>query len=165
MRSRKGKGGMEIPVVSVVPIQEMNGDDDVDRALLRGMCSEAKQYLESFDWCESAQPVYWGGGVGKIFSIVLFEIVSSKIGIDRWLWVVVGDIPYLYLVLDECKSPSDVLRAYMGLMEQWIKLAHEGRSFPDLPPTGVLPTPEWATELEQRLRLILTNVAAFLLTA
>ena len=132
---------MEIPVVGVVPIQEMNGDDDVDTALLRGMCIEAKQYLESFDWC------------------------TSKIGVDRWLWVVVGDVPHLYLVLDECKSPSDVLRAYTGLMEQWIKLAHEGRSSPDLPPTGVEPTPEWARELEQRLQFIRTIVAPFLLKA
>jgi hypothetical protein len=156
---------MEIPVVGVVPIQEMSGDDEVDTTLLRAMCIEAKQYLESFDWCEAAQPVYWGGGVGKVFSIFLFEIVASKVGIDRWLWVVVGDIPHLYLVLDECKSPSDVLRAYRGLMEQWIELARQGRRSPDLPPTGVEPAPEWATELEQRLRFIRTNVAPFLLKA
>jgi len=156
---------MEIPVVGVVPIQEMNGDDDVDTTLLRGMCIDAKQYLESFDWCKTAEAVYWGGGVGKIFSIFLFDIVALKTGIDRWLWVVVGDIPHLYLVLDECKSPSDVLRAYMGLLEQWIKLAREGRSSPDLPPIGVEPTPERATELEQRLQFIRTNVAPFLLKA
>jgi len=49
------------------------------------MCIKAKQYLESFDWCEAAQPVYWGGGVGKILSISLFDIVASTTGIDRWL--------------------------------------------------------------------------------
>jgi hypothetical protein len=156
---------MEIPIVGVVPIQEMKGDDDADTTLLRGMRIEAKQYLESFDWCTVAEAIYWGGGVGKIFSIFLFEIVASKIGIDRWLWVVVGDIPHLYLVLDECKSPSDVLRAYIGLMEQWIELARQGRSSPDLPPIGVEPTPERAMELEQRLRFIQTNVAPFLLKA
>ena len=156
---------MEIPVVGVVPIQDMNGDDEVDTTLLRGMCIEAKQYLESFDWCKTAEAVYWGGGVGKIFSIFLFEIVASRIGIDRWLWVVVGDIPHVYLVLDECKSPSDVLHLYMGLMEQWIELARQGRSSPDLPPIGVEPTPEWAMELEQRLRFIQTTVAPFLLKA
>ncbi len=133
IRVMQGKVGMEIPVVGVVPIQDMIGDDDADTALLRGMCIEAKQYLESFDWCNVAEAVYWGGGVGKVFSIFLFEIFASRIGIDRWLWVVVGDIPHVYLVLDECKSPSDVLREYLGLMEQWIKLAHQGRSSPDLP--------------------------------
>jgi hypothetical protein len=156
---------MEIPIVGVVPIQEMKGDDDADTTLLRGMRIEAKQYLESFDWCTVAEAIYWGGGVGKIFSIFLFEIIASRTGIDRWLWAVVGDIPPVYLVLDECKSPSDVLRVYMGLMDQWIKLAREGRSSPDLPPAGVEPTPEWGDELEQRLRFIRTIVAPFLLKA
>jgi hypothetical protein len=62
---------MEIPVVGVVPIQEMKGDDDVDTTLLRRMCIEAKQYLESFDWCKAAEAVFWGGGVGKIFQHIL----------------------------------------------------------------------------------------------
>jgi hypothetical protein len=104
-----------------------------------------------------------GRGVGKVFSILLFEIVASRVGIDKWPWVVIGDIPPIYLVLDDCKSPADVLDQYTGLMEQWIELARQGRSSDDLPPTGAEPTPEWAAELEGRLRFIRTNVVPFLL--
>jgi hypothetical protein len=154
---------MEVPVVGVVPIHEMSGDDGVDTALLRNMCVEAKRYLESFEWCKTAEPMYWGGGVGKIFSIFLFEIVASRIDVDQWLWVIVGDVPRVYLVLDECKSPSDVFDTYVGLMEQWIALARQGRTSDELPPTGVEPTPEWAAQLEQRLQFIRSNVAPFLL--
>lgn len=141
----------------------MQGDSEAETVHLQHMCSEAKAYLESFPWCTKAQPMYYGGGVGKIFCVFLFEIVAARPNVDRWLWVVLGDIPRIYLVLDECRCPSDVLRLYVGLMEAWIELARQGKTSDDLPPIGVEPTPEWAKELEQRLRFIRTIVAPFLL--
>ena len=153
---------MDTRQVGVDPIQDMNGDNAVDTAQLREMCAEAKEYLESFDWCEVAGPVYWGGGIGKIFSVFVFEIGSVEADVDRFLWVVVGDVPPLYFVLDDCRSPSDVLDKYIDLMEQWIVLARQGRTSDDLPPTGVEPTPEWAARLAKRLQFIRTNVGPLL---
>ena len=155
-------GNVHIPLVGVVPIQDMKGDNPVDTEQLQEMCAEAKHYLESFDWCKAAEPVYWGGGIGKIFSVLVFEIVGLKADVDRWLWVVVGDIPPLYIVLDDCRSPSDVLDKYMELMKQWIELARQGRTSDDLPPTGAEPTPEWAALLEKRLQFIRTNIGPLL---
>jgi hypothetical protein len=160
--NNRGGGNVDTPLLGVVPIQDMNGDNAVDTALLREMCADAKQYLESFDWCEVAGPVYWGGGIGKIFSVFVFEIASVAADVDRLLWVVVGDVPPLYFVLDDCRSPSDVLDKYMELMEQWIELARQGRTSDALLPTSVEPTPEWAASLAKRLQFIRTSVGPLL---
>ena len=136
----------------------MVGDDEADTALLRQMGVEAKTYLEGFDWCKAVGPAYWGGGVGKVFGIFLFQIEPQSADVDRWLWVIVGDIPPLYLVLDECRSPSEALDTYLELMGQWVDLARQGRISPDIPPTGVEPTLEWAEELEGRLAFIRAEI-------
>ncbi|HZU27981.1 MAG TPA: hypothetical protein VFA04_20795 [Bryobacteraceae bacterium] len=146
----------------VVPVHQMRGEDDAETKLLKDMCIEAKQYLESFHWCQSAAPRYWGGGVGKVFAIFLFEVDGRTPDIDQWLWVIVGDIPRLYLVVDQCKSPAQAFRVYMELMEAWVALARQGKTSRKLPPVGVEPTPEWADALAGRLQIIRETIAPFI---
>ena len=122
------------------------------------MSVDAKVYLESFDWCAFIGPAYWGGGVGSVFSVFLFQIEPRAADVDRWLWVIVGDIPSLYLVLDECKSPKDAAAMYLALMGEWVELARQGRSSPDVPATGVEATPEWAEDMAGRLEFIRQNI-------
>ena len=86
------------PVPDVVPVEQMSGDDDEDTALLRGMLEEAKNYIQSFSWCDSIISSYFAGGVGKVFAIFLFKINSSHRDVDPWEWVFVGDIPPAYLL-------------------------------------------------------------------
>ena len=59
------------------------------------MSAEAKKYLEGFQWCGSAGPAYWGGGVG-VFGVFLFQIEPKASDVDRWLWVIIGDIPLAF---------------------------------------------------------------------
>jgi hypothetical protein len=113
------------------------GKSMADTALLHQMSVEAKKYLEGFEWCGSAAPAYWGGGVGGVFGIFLFEIEAKASDVDRWLWVIIGDIPPLYVVLDECRSPQQATEMYLKLMGEWVELARHGQTSPDLPPTGV----------------------------
>ena len=153
---------MQPPAVGVVPLTHMVGDDDQDTALLRDMASDAERYLQSFRWCKGIEEAYWGGGVGKVFALFLFKIIPATAEIDEWLWVVTGDVPQAYLVLDESNSPAEAFETYLDLMTKWVDLAREGRSSPDLPPTGVPPTPESATDLAQRLNFLKTEIKPFL---
>lgn len=153
---------MNPPAAGVVALEQMAGDDEQDTALLREMAAEATNYLQSFSWCSGIAEAYWGGGVGKVFGIFLFKIIPASPDVDQWLWVVTGDVPRAYLVLDESKSPAEAFEAYLTLMTNWIEFAHEGRSSPELPPTGVPSTPEWAAELERRLEFLKTKVKPFL---
>jgi hypothetical protein len=129
----------------------MVGDDEEDTALLLHMFEEAEQYLRSFSWCKSIVESFFGDGIGGIVAIFLFRIEPAHEGVDNWLWVVVGDIPHAYLVVDSCKTPSDALQGYIREMRKWVDLARKGRSSKEVIPVNVPATPEWAEALQSRL--------------
>jgi hypothetical protein len=152
---------MNFSLSGVVPLEQMVGEDETESLLLR-QSVEAKEYLGEFDWCSAVGLGYWGGGVGKVFGVFLFEIEPKTTDVDQWLWVIVGDIPSLHLVTDQCRSPKEAAEMYLALMTEWVALARMGRSSPDLPPTGVEPTPERAEELEGRLAFIRAKILSLL---
>jgi hypothetical protein len=80
----------------LVRAERMEGEDDEDTALLQEMLVEARNYILSFSWCESILDSYFAGGVGKIFAIFLFNISPARTNVDKWMWVVVGDVPPAY---------------------------------------------------------------------
>ena len=130
-----------------------------------GKCAlrqRAKDYLERFEWCKGAGLAYWGGGIGKVFSAFLFHIEPPTADIGRWLWVIVGDIPPLYLVPEERRSSEQAAEMYLALMGEWVKHARQGRTSPDVPPTGAEPTPERAEDLERLLAFIRAEILPFL---
>src|ERR1700704_1264925 len=87
----------DAPVAGVVPVERMTGDDDEDAALLRGMSTGAEEYLRSFSWCGDVLSSFFGGGVGGVFAVFLFNIHPARPEVSSWIWVVVGDIPSAYL--------------------------------------------------------------------
>jgi hypothetical protein len=83
-------GAVSVP--HVVPADQIAGDDDEETALLRQMLEEAKAYIISFSWCDSIHTSYFGGGIGKIFAIFLFNISTTRVDVDPWIWIIVGDM-------------------------------------------------------------------------
>ncbi len=132
----------------------MIGEDEEDTALLLNMLEEARRYVLSFSWCKSIVESHFGAGVGGVIAIFLFRIEPARPDVDEWLWVVVGDVPSAYLVIDSCKTPAEALRGYIGDMRKWVELAKQGQSSKNVIPVNVPATPEWAAELEGRLNLI-----------
>jgi hypothetical protein len=102
---------IQLPVGFVIPLEQLFGEDEEETQLLRSMAAQAETYLSGFAWCQSIKAKYFGAGVGQVLAVFLFSIVPSRANVDEWVWVVVGDIPPAYLVIDECKSPSSALVA------------------------------------------------------
>jgi hypothetical protein len=146
------------PVGFVIPIEQLFGEDEEETQLLRSMAEQAEAYLTRFPWCQSIKAKYFGAGVGKVLAVFLFNIVPSRANVDEWVWVVVGDIPPAYLVIDECKSPSSVLVAYIREMRRWIQLALQGRTSSEVIPVNVPPTAEWAGKLKKRMDFLQENI-------
>ena len=115
------------------------------------MASEARNFLASFSWCNSIRDGYFGDGVGGVVAIFLFHIEPSSEDADEWLWVVVGDIPPAYLIVDDSPLPSLALEVYIEEMSKWVKLAKRGKSSSRVIPVDVPATPENAQLLEGRL--------------
>lgn len=143
-----------VPVKGLIPIDKTFGEDEEDTRLLRAMASAALDYIQSFSWCKSMREAFFGDGCGGIVAVFLFHIEPSEEGIDEWLWVVVGDLPPAYLVIDVSKTPSQALESYIGEMSKWIKLAKQGRTSKKVIPVNAPATPEYAEALEGRLKFL-----------
>src|SRR5262249_41969469 len=149
--------GDDVPVRDVVRVEQMNGDDERDTALLREMLEQARNYILSFSWCDSIVSSYFAGGVGKVFAVFLFKINVYRSEVDRWEWIFVGDIPPAYLPVEDASSKMAAFETYIEGMERWVEVAREGRE-PEpeecCPPVNVPATPEWAEKLDKRLRTL-----------
>ena len=140
----------------------MAGDDERDTELLRKMLDDAVGYLSSFDWCASIRESFFGDGVGGIVAVFLFQIVPAKPEIDEWLWVVVGDLPPAYFVIDDLSSPRETLDAYIWHRARWVECVQSGRPVTvDIMPVNVSATAENAGILSARLETLRTEVLPF----
>ncbi len=144
----------KIPVKNVIPIDQLFGEDEEDTRLLRGMVDVAQEFLLSFSWCKSIREMYFGSGVGGVVAVFFFHIEPSRPDVDEWLWVVVGDVPPAFLVIDLNKSPSQVLESYIDEMAEWVKLAEHGCSSEEVIPVNVPATREHAKALAGRLKVL-----------
>jgi hypothetical protein len=143
-----------IPVKGVIPIDQLFGDDEEDTKLLQAMAHYAHDYIQKFAWCKSVGSSYFGDGVGAVVAVFLFHIEPTQPDIDEWLWVVVGDIPPAYLVIDDSATPSLALEGYIDEMSKWVRLAKSGKSTSKAIPVNKPATKENALLLEARLKAI-----------
>lgn len=135
-------------------ITDMKGDDAKDLRLLKKMANDAQEYLLSFAWCKEIKEGWFGWGVGGVCAVFFFRILPNKMNVDRWLWVVVGDLPSAYLVVDGSPTPLAALDTYVELMQEWVEAAKSGKSTADCIPVSAPVTPQNADLLQRRLDFI-----------
>ncbi|MCP4401560.1 MAG: hypothetical protein GY801_30210 [bacterium] len=144
----------------VVPVSEMIGDDEEDTELLQAMLVEAKNYLQHQIWVENIHECYFGLGVGKIVAVFLFHILPTHPDVQDFLWVIVGDIPPLYIAVEDTPNPVCALDAYIGAMEEWVQAVTAGKSLEELSPVNAAPTLENVSALKSRLAFIDKEILA-----
>lgn len=150
----------QIDFSKVVPITDMVGDDHDDTELLRQSFKEATSYLESQTWCQHIEQSYFGLGVGGIVAVFLFRITPKTEAVDNYVWVVVGDIPPLYITTEQCPNPATALDGYIGAMEEWAEAASNGKSVEGLPPVVAKPTVENGIRLKKSLAFLDQEILA-----
>jgi hypothetical protein len=146
-----------VPVTDVIPVEKMAGEDHEDTGLLREMLADAENYIQSFSWCHSIVSSYFAGGVGKVFATFLFKVSTTRDDVDPWAWILVGDVPSAYIPLQDARSKKAAFDAYIQGMQRWVEVAREGREpKPEegCPPVNVPATPEWAEDLDKRLKML-----------
>jgi hypothetical protein len=138
----------------LVSVEKISGDSKKDTRLLREMYKDACEYLLSFKWCKSIRRAWFGRGVGGIYAVFLFKIAPSSKKVDKLLWVIVGDIPSAYLVVDESATPLAALRNYVELMQEWVDTVKADKSVDDCIPVNAPATLEYANLLRRRLNFM-----------
>jgi hypothetical protein len=135
----------------LTPISEISGEDEEDTRLLKEMAVRARDYITAFHWCLPIREMYLTFGVGHVIALFLFEFEGKIGGTDDKLWVVVGDLPSVYMVLLSDTSPQEALESYCLLMEDWIAAVRSHGDFNEVYPVSAPRTVENADALESRL--------------
>jgi len=138
----------------IIPIQEMQGDDQEDTKMLMVLSQEADNYITSHRWCPDIKEKFYGFGIGYVIAVFLYHFDSLINETDDWLWVVVGDLPSAYFVIDAASSPIEALERYCELMEDWANQIMSDNSIEDYYPVQAAPTKENAQLLLNRTKFI-----------
>lgn len=116
---------------------------------------EAKGYLESFHWCLKTKKGWYDNdhGIYEKVGVFLFEIQPIDNRVDDFIWVIVGDLPSVYLD-KSVKTGKEALEIYCNLMMEWAENVKNGRSVSECYPIPVEPIVENAELLENRIVFI-----------
>jgi hypothetical protein len=138
----------------LVPEAEIAGEDAEDTRLLRELPEQVRDYLLGTGYWRRVERLHFGLGIGGVFGVFLAEAEPARDDVDDEVWVVVGDLPPLYLVTDEIATPAEALAAYIAHRRAWVGAVRANASVADLAPVDVEPTKEWAAALATRLDLL-----------
>lgn len=152
--SKKSGLAKAVEVTQLTPIEQISGDSKKDTLLLKEMAVEAHEFLLSFKWCKNIRCSWFGWGVGGVCAVFFFEIDPSSKKVGRWLWVIVGDLPPAYLVVDASPTPLAALANYVDLMQEWVDAVKNKRPVNNCIPVNAPATREYADLLQRRLAFI-----------
>ena len=134
--------------------RERKRGEPPEAQLLNAMAVDARTFLQTFKWCPPIEDVLLSFGVGKVIALFLVKFASPLPDGTRHLWVVVGDLPSVYMVTDNAPGPRSALEGYCELMQAWIDAVRSGTPLDQVYPVSVAPTAEYADLLERRLDFI-----------
>ena len=128
--------------------------DEVER--IRNLASTAHVFLSSHSWCTGVQDTRFGDGIGGVVGIFLVQPrYRDADSPAEWLWVVVGDLPSAYFVVEDTSGPADALSIYVQIMEDWAQwVLHGCDKADDVYPVRAEPTMEHARMLLSRTRYL-----------
>ena len=135
-------------------IESMFGEDDEETRQFRVLYDKAVKFITAFAWHGKIERAYFGLGAADIVGVFLFELIPASASVDRFLWVVIGDLPPAYLVTDDTPNPACALDAYIREMRKWLEAVKLGEPTADLVPVNAPPTVENANDLENRLEFL-----------
>jgi hypothetical protein len=152
---------MDLNKARALPLEQMHGEDVEETALFKAAAQDAVTFLKSHGWCQDVIERYFCFGIGGVIELFLFRV--NRLGpnesvIDEWLWVIVGDIPFAYLVTDDAKSPDEALRAYCYVMQEWVTAVLSKNALSDVYPIAVEPTADNAAQLAVRIEFLLSEI-------
>ena len=120
--------------------------------------NEATQYINSFYWCLEIKKSTLYTNLGRVLCIFLFDIVNTASEGDNLLWIIVGDLPPMYLDVYGPTTTVQVLEDYATLAEDWIAQIKTGGSVENCYPFNASPIVEIAELLETRVDQIKNNL-------
>jgi hypothetical protein len=129
----------------------VDGIQDLD---VKELARRARDFISSQRWCGSIVSAHLAWAAGRVLAICQYHIKPSEPNVDEVLWVVVGDVPPAYLVLDEAPTWQAALARYVEEMDRWVETVRAGTDLGDIIPVDVEPTEQHTNMLATRLAFI-----------
>lgn len=116
---------------------------------------EAKDFLGEYKWCKRTIKCWYEHklGIYEKLGVFLFEIEPIDETVDRFIWVIVGDLPTVYFD-ESVKTGKDALEIYCELMSEWADNVIGSKSLEECYPVETEPTTENAELLKRRVAFI-----------
>jgi hypothetical protein len=125
---------------------------------VRELADEASSFIASQSWCQKVTAVRLAWATAGVLGVFQVDLKPSRPEVDPTLWVVVGDVPPAYLVLDESPTWREALRGYVAEMSRWVHAVKRGLPLDDVIPVAAEPSAELADMLAGRLAFIETEI-------
>jgi hypothetical protein len=125
---------------------------------VRELAAEAEEFVASQRWCQKVLGVRLAWAVAGALGVFQVDLAPAEPGVDSTLWVVVGDVPPAYLVLDESPTWREALRGYVAEMSRWVHAVKHGLPLDDVVPVEAEASIEHAEMLADRLAFIETEI-------
>lgn len=118
------------------------------------MQKAADDYISGFSCCLSITESSLYLNLGEKLCVFLYEINTSSSNGDRFFWIIVGDLPSMYLDIYGPKTTIEVLEDYVFLYKGWISNVESGFSVKECYPFNAEPILEMANMLKKRVDFI-----------
>jgi len=103
--------------------EDIRYDNSKDTTDILSAKAEAVKYIKSHKRCTEIEEIFLGIELPGILSVFLFQFKELINKTDKYLWVVVGDLPSAYLVIDNAAEPKEALSGYcerfIGIAKRW----------------------------------------------
>jgi hypothetical protein len=90
----------------------------------------------------------------KFFVFFLFEIQNTQSVQDNYLWIIVGDIPPMYLDRFDVPSTKEVVETYIYLVNEWITAVESKESLESVYPLDSSTSEASIQMLKERLKFL-----------
>lgn len=140
-----------------INLDELTEIEEIQAILI--LYNEAKNYIEAFDWCIKTKNCWYDqeNGVYEKIGVFLFEIEPKNKTVDDLIWVIVGDLPSVYL--DKGVMTGKIaLQTYCELMQEWVDNVINGKPLDECYPVPVEATRKNADLLSNRISFIRTKL-------
>ena len=143
---------------SVLPVgRNVDYESQAELERLAALKGEAQRFLEGLRWTPPIADLILAFGVAPIVALFLVRFergIEGEGNGDTEIWVVVGDLPSAYFVVEACPRPAEALAVYCELMENWANNVIAGGDLSGSYPVSIEPTVEHAEMLKGRVRFI-----------
>jgi len=148
-----------IDISRMTPVNLLTSDTSEVGLDIADLAVEARDYLLAHDWCVDVRGLYFDRGFPNV--AVFFADVEPSGDADPQIWVIVGDVPPLYIDTVDQHNGAEALAGYVVVLTDLIDFFNQGQSLSGMPPLltrrslePLILNSELANMLSSRLALI-----------